>query len=36
MLFLGFEISGKIREDSPENWSSGALGSVSHLIIIRF
>ena len=28
MLFLGFEISGKIREDSPGNWSSGALGSV--------
>ena len=35
-FLLGFEISGKIREDSPGNWSSGASGSVSHLISIRF
>ena len=35
MLFLGFEISGKIREDSSGNWSNGALGSVSHLIRLR-
>ena len=34
MLFWWFEISGKIRKESPGSWSSDAFGSVSHLVSV--